>query len=155
MLRRNHRKRTRIISSICCRVFNLAEWTISVAPLIQTTIPNIVQRRATRMTSMEIFICFVIDNVPFVIILPYYIVSIILCKRTRYLIYREGDELLELIAGIQGKRMDEQRATLPYLPGLNCNQDTDDSFMEMLVRCQVRIRELLYEKFGKESYSKQ
>ena len=35
--------------------------------------------------------------------------------------------------------MDEQRVTLPYLPGLNSNQDSDDSFIEMLVRCQVRI----------------
>lgn len=40
---------------------------------------------------------------------------------------------------MQSKRMDEQRVTLPYLPGLNSNQDSDDSFIEMLVRCQVHI----------------
>lgn len=54
-----------------------------------------------------------------------------------YLICRDGEDLLELIAGMQSKRMDEQRVTLPYLPGLNTNQDADDSFIEMLVRCQV------------------
>lgn len=46
---------------------------------------------------------------------------------------------MELIAGMQSKRMDEQRVTLPYLPGLNTNQDSDDSFIEMLVKCQVWI----------------
>lgn len=40
--------------------------------------------------------------------------------------------------------MDEQRVTLPYLPGLNSNQDSDDSFIEMLVKCQVCIIILLY-----------
>lgn len=49
---------------------------------------------------------------------------------------QDGEDLLELIAGMQSKRMDEQRVTLPYLPGLNSNQDADDSFIEMLVRCQ-------------------
>ncbi|EFN60490.1 G-protein-signaling modulator 2 [Camponotus floridanus] len=49
---------------------------------------------------------------------------------------KDGEDLLELIAGMQSKRMDEQRVTLPYLPGLNTNQDADDSFIEMLVRCQ-------------------
>ncbi|XP_071557662.1 uncharacterized protein Pins isoform X2 [Temnothorax nylanderi] len=49
---------------------------------------------------------------------------------------KDGEDLLELIAGMQSKRMDEQRVTLPYLPGLNTNQDSDDSFIEMLVRCQ-------------------
>lgn len=58
---------------------------------------------------------------------------------------------MELIAGMQSKRMDEQRVTLPYLPGLNTNranlasiktpartpQDADDSFIDMLLRCQV------------------
>lgn len=39
--------------------------------------------------------------------------------------------------------MDEQRVTLPYLPGLNSNQDSDDSFIEMLVKCQVCIIILL------------
>lgn len=52
-------------------------------------------------------------------------------------IFRDGEDLFELIAGVQSKRMDEQRVTLPYLPGLNTNQDADDSFYEMLVRCQV------------------
>lgn len=66
------------------------------------------------------------------------------------MLYRDGDDLLELIAGMQSKRMDEQRVTLPYLPGLNANpktqavlktpvrspQDTDDSFIDMLLRCQ-------------------
>jgi hypothetical protein len=65
-----------------------------------------------------------------------------------HLIFRDGEDLLELIAGMQSKRMDEQRVTLPYLPGLNTNKDADDSFIEMLVRCQVRIialsRTLLY-----------
>lgn len=51
--------------------------------------------------------------------------------------------MLELIAGMQSKRMDEQRVTLPYLPGLNTNKDADDSFIEMLVRCQVCIAALL------------
>lgn len=51
---------------------------------------------------------------------------------------------MELIAGMQSKRMDEQRVTLPYLPGLNSNQDSDDSFIEMLVKCQVCIIILLY-----------
>ncbi|XP_003707805.1 G-protein-signaling modulator pins [Megachile rotundata] len=49
---------------------------------------------------------------------------------------KDGEDLLDLIAGMQSKRMDEQRVTLPYLPGLNTNQDADDSFIEMLVRCQ-------------------
>lgn len=51
---------------------------------------------------------------------------------------------------MQSKRMDEQRVTLPYLPGLNTNShtkaamktpvrnnnDADDSFIDMLLRCQ-------------------
>lgn len=65
-------------------------------------------------------------------------------------ILRDGEDLLELIAGMQSKRMDEQRVTLPHLPGLHSNknksndeppmplnQDTEDSFLEMLVKCQV------------------
>lgn len=40
--------------------------------------------------------------------------------------------------------MDEQRVTLPYLPGLNSNQDSDDSFIEMLVKCQVCIIYLFF-----------
>lgn len=55
-----------------------------------------------------------------------------------------------MIAGIQGSRMNDQRATLPQFPGLNSqavinqylrsriDQDVpDDSFFEMLMRCQV------------------
>lgn len=67
-----------------------------------------------------------------------------------FFIDREEDDLLELIAGMQSKRMDEQRVTLPYLPGLNTNpkhqatmktpvrtpQDADDSFIDMVLRCQ-------------------
>ena len=50
---------------------------------------------------------------------------------------------------MQSKRMDEQRVVLPFLPGLNANsanqpimqssQDADDSFIEMLVCCQVIV----------------
>ena len=63
----------------------------------------------------------------------------------------EANEFLDMVAGIQGSRMNDQRATLPQFPGLNSqaviNQflrnrmDTtdvpDDSFFEMLMRCQV------------------
>lgn len=59
---------------------------------------------------------------------------------------------MESIAGMQSRRMDEQRASLPQLPGLNNQQvilqrlsvaasDTtplpDDNFFDMLMRCQV------------------
>lgn len=63
------------------------------------------------------------------------------------------EELMESIAGMQSRRMDEQRASLPQLPGLN-NQHAilqrlsvaasdstplpDDNFFDMLMRCQVR-----------------
>ena len=66
------------------------------------------------------------------------------------------DDLLDLIAGMQSKRMDEQRVALPHLPGLHPptqsqmlqrlsaagrggdgNADPDDTFLEMLMRCQV------------------
>ena len=57
---------------------------------------------------------------------------------------------MELIAGMQSRRMDEQRASLPTLPGLtnqqellqrlSSNNDTtalpDDNFFDMLMRCQ-------------------
>lgn len=65
------------------------------------------------------------------------------------------EDLLELIAGMQSKRLDEQRASLPRLPGLNNNNNNnhppprllrrfstdstnvpDDSFFDMLMRCQ-------------------
>jgi len=66
------------------------------------------------------------------------------------------EDLLDLIAGMQSRRMDEQRASLPRLPGLNnANPDIlrrlssepagedaaalpDENFFEMLMRCQVR-----------------
>jgi G-protein signaling modulator 2 len=63
------------------------------------------------------------------------------------------DNLMEMIVGAQGYRMNEQRATLSFLPGLNrskqpeilqrlsvaANNDQnfpDDSFFEMLMKCQ-------------------
>lgn len=68
---------------------------------------------------------------------------------------RLKEDLLDLIAGMQSRRMDEQRASLPRLPGLN-NADPDilrrlssepsaeeavalpdENFFEMLMRCQV------------------
>ena len=55
-----------------------------------------------------------------------------------------------MVAGIQGSRMNDQRASLPQFPGLNSQavinqylrqrnvQDVpDDNFFEMLMRCQV------------------
>ena len=69
------------------------------------------------------------------------------------------EDLLDLIAGMQSRRMDEQRASLPRLPGLNnahpdilrrlssnTNESSgedaatlpDENFFEMLMRCQVR-----------------
>lgn len=67
------------------------------------------------------------------------------------------DDLLDLIVGMQSKRMDEQRVELPHLPGLHPPSSTssqnpviqrlsladannatpDDAFLEMLMRCQV------------------
>ena len=63
------------------------------------------------------------------------------------------DDLLDLIVGMQSKRMDEQRVALPHLPGLHPpaqsqvlqrlsvgadgNSTPDDTFLEMLMRCQV------------------
>ncbi|PNF40797.1 G-protein-signaling modulator 2 [Cryptotermes secundus] len=65
------------------------------------------------------------------------------------------DDLLDLIAGMQSKRMDEQRVALPHLPGLHPPAQSqvlqrlsvaglggdgsttpDDTFLEMLMRCQ-------------------
>ncbi|XP_063239017.1 G-protein-signaling modulator 2 isoform X2 [Bacillus rossius redtenbacheri] len=66
----------------------------------------------------------------------------------------QQDDLLDLIAGMQSKRMDEQRVALPHLPGLHPpaqsqvlqrlsvggfsdgNTTPDDTFLEMLMRCQ-------------------
>ena len=72
---------------------------------------------------------------------------------------RLKEDLLDLIAGMQSRRMDEQRASLPKLPGLNnANPDIlrqlsshaepscedaatlpDENFFEMLMRCQVVV----------------
>ena len=64
---------------------------------------------------------------------------------------QQKDELLDIIAGVQGHRMNEQRATVPFLPGLSRKQPTeilqrlsvapnndfpDESFFEMLMKCQ-------------------
>ncbi|GLH03400.1 G-protein-signaling modulator 2 [Gryllus bimaculatus] len=67
---------------------------------------------------------------------------------------RVQDDLLDLIAGMQSKRMDEQRVALPHLPGLHPPAQgqvlqrlsvgqiseaptmPDDTFLEMLMRCQ-------------------
>ncbi|CAL4061356.1 unnamed protein product, partial [Meganyctiphanes norvegica] len=61
------------------------------------------------------------------------------------------EELMEMIVGMQSRRMDEQRASLPQLPGLNNQQAIlqrlsvttnnssalpDDNFFDMLMRCQ-------------------
>lgn len=56
------------------------------------------------------------------------------------------EDLLEMIVGMQSKRMDEQRVELSHLPGLQPNSlqrlepasnAPDDEFLEMLMRCQV------------------
>ncbi|KAL3870314.1 hypothetical protein ACJMK2_038390 [Sinanodonta woodiana] len=60
-----------------------------------------------------------------------------------------AEEFLDMVAGIQGSRMNDQRANLPQFPGLNSqavinqylkqrkDEDIpDDSFFEMLMRCQ-------------------
>lgn len=59
------------------------------------------------------------------------------------------DDLMDMIAGMQSKRMDEQRVALPHLPGLQTNslqkltestKNTnipDDSFLDQLARCQA------------------
>ena len=62
----------------------------------------------------------------------------------------EANEFLDMLAGIQGSRMNDQRASLPQFPGLNSqavinqylrsrmDEDVpDDNFFEMLMRCQV------------------
>lgn len=48
------------------------------------------------------------------------------------------DDLLDMIVGMQSKRMDEQRVALPDLPGLQSRGglQPDDNFLEMLARCQ-------------------
>ena len=66
----------------------------------------------------------------------------------------QAEEFLDMVAGIQGSRMNDQRADLPEFPGLhnseavigqfitNRNREDshlDDGFYEMLMRCQVRF----------------
>lgn len=63
-----------------------------------------------------------------------------------------SEEFLDMVAGIQSSRMNDQRAELPRYPGLNSqevitqylhNQPTeepDDAFFEMLMHCQVIIQ---------------
>lgn len=59
------------------------------------------------------------------------------------------EELLDLIVGMQSRRMDEQRTSLPQLPGLLRNNNNnslhhrmsvgsvlEDDFFDMLIRCQ-------------------
>lgn len=60
------------------------------------------------------------------------------------------EELLDLIVGMQSRRMDEQRTSLPQLPGLRRNNHNnnslhhrmsvgsvpEDDFFDMIVRCQ-------------------
>lgn len=49
------------------------------------------------------------------------------------------DDLLDMIAGMQSKRMDEQRVELEQLPGIakpDSEQHPDDNFLELLMRCQ-------------------
>uniref|UniRef100_A0A8D8TVR5 G-protein-signaling modulator 2 n=1 Tax=Cacopsylla melanoneura TaxID=428564 RepID=A0A8D8TVR5_9HEMI len=45
------------------------------------------------------------------------------------------DDLLDMIVGLQSKRMDEQRAALPHLADRD-NAIPDDGFLDMLIRCQ-------------------
>jgi len=60
-----------------------------------------------------------------------------------------GDEFLDMIAGLQSSRMNDQRASLPQFPGLNSRAGIrpylekkkdeavpDDKFFDMLMRCQ-------------------
>ena len=64
----------------------------------------------------------------------------------------QADEFLDMVAGIQGSRMNDQRAAMPKFPGLHNSQEVldqlmtnksdeathlDDGFFEMLMRCQV------------------
>lgn len=72
---------------------------------------------------------------------------------------KQKEDLLDMIAGVQGHRLNEQRAAFPFLPGLTkarqpeilqrlsvaTNNDEnfpDDSFFEQLMKCQgTRIEE--------------
>jgi len=50
-----------------------------------------------------------------------------------YVFAAGSDDLLDLIFGMQSKRMDEQRASLPD----SSPEPDDDKFFDMLIRCQV------------------
>ncbi len=64
----------------------------------------------------------------------------------------QAEEFLDMVAGIQGSRMNDQRASLPNFPGLHNSQEIighilnsksdseslDDGFFDMIFRCQVR-----------------
>ena len=68
----------------------------------------------------------------------------------------QADEFLDMVAGIQGSRMNDQRAAMPKFPGLHNSQEVldqlmnksddathlDDGFFEMLMRCQVCMKSL-------------
>lgn len=86
-------------------------------------------------------------------LIAFLLMEVVLCRTEE-----DENDLLDFIVGMQSKRMDEQRVTLPYLPGLNTNDedggtngnslqsgvDNDDSFIEMLVRCQVHNLKILF-----------
>ncbi len=67
----------------------------------------------------------------------------------------QTNDFLDMVAGIQGSRMNDQRAALPKFPGLHNSEEVldqlitnksddntslDDGFFEMLMRCQVGQR---------------
>ena len=65
-----------------------------------------------------------------------------------------SEKLMDMVAGFQSSRMNDQRASLPTFPGLNStevigqlvetNKGPDDNFFEMLMRCQVCAAEQDY-----------
>jgi hypothetical protein len=72
------------------------------------------------------------------------------------------EELMDMVAGFQVSRMNDQRANLPTFPGLNSGEvinqllatsaETevpDDCFFETLMRCQVRVS-ILKKQIGTE-----
>ena len=79
-----------------------------------------------------------------------------------------ADDFLDMIAGIQGSRMNDQRAHLSDFPGLQDSDvvmapfmteqlignhtSLDDQFFEMLMKCQVGaiVRGLLYREVCEE-----
>ncbi|XP_033732122.1 G-protein-signaling modulator 2-like isoform X2 [Pecten maximus] len=74
----------------------------------------------------------------------------VVTKKTSMSAASEGnEEFLDMVAGIQSSRMNDQRAALPQFPGLNSqtvidqflkqrsdSHVPDDNFFEMLMRCQ-------------------